>query len=76
MREILEGRYEDAAGTFRAIGSVPDLAEALLRAGHALLASGEREKAAEQIGLALESYRALGATRYARLGEVMFADTA
>jgi class 3 adenylate cyclase/tetratricopeptide (TPR) repeat protein len=76
MREILEDRFEDAATTFETIGCVPDAAEARLRAGHALLASGEREKAAEQLGLALDSYRALGATRHARLGEVMFADTA
>lgn len=44
-REILDGQFTVAADTFDEIGSVPDEAEARLRAGQALLADGRRADA-------------------------------
>ena len=64
-REILDRQFEEAAETFDEIGSVPDEAEARLRAGQVLLAAGHRAEAGEQFERALGFYRAVGATRYA-----------
>jgi len=75
-REILDGQFEEAAETFDEIGSVPDEAEARLRAGQALLAEGRRTEAGEQFERALAFYREVGATRYASRCEQAFADTA
>ena len=75
-REILDGQFEQAAETFDEIGSVPDEAEARLRAGQALLAQGRRAEAGEQFERALAFYQAVGATRYASQCEQAFADTA
>ena len=75
-RKILDGHFEQAATTFDEIGSVPDEAEARLRAGQALLAEGRRAKAGEQFERALAFYREVGATRYASQCEQAFADTA
>jgi class 3 adenylate cyclase/tetratricopeptide (TPR) repeat protein len=76
MREILQERFEDAAATFETIGSVPDEAEARLRAGQALFADGRRSEAAEQFERALVFYRGVGASRYTRLCQEALADTA
>jgi class 3 adenylate cyclase/tetratricopeptide (TPR) repeat protein len=75
-REVLTGDFEQAAETFGVIGSVPDEAEARLRAGQALVAEGRRGEAAEQFERALVFHRAVGATFYARQCEQAFADTA
>ena len=75
-RENLDGQFELAAATFDEIGSVPDEAEARLRAGRALLAEGRRAEAGKQFERALGFYRAVGATRYASRCEEAFADTA
>jgi tetratricopeptide (TPR) repeat protein len=75
-REILDGQFAEAAETFDEIGSVPDEAEARLRAGQVLLAEGRRAEAGEQFERALSFYRAVGATRYASQCEQAFADSA
>jgi tetratricopeptide (TPR) repeat protein len=75
-REILDGQFEAAAATFDEIGSVPDEADARLRAGQALLVEGRRAEAGDQFERALVFYRAVGATRYASQCEQAFADTA
>lgn len=75
-REVVDGRFAEVAETFDEIGSVPDEAEARLRAGRALIAQGGRAEAGEQFERALVFYRAVGATRYTRQCEQAFADTA
>jgi tetratricopeptide (TPR) repeat protein len=75
-REILDGQFEAAAATFDEIGSVPDEAEARLRAGQGLLVEGRRAEAGEQFERALAFYRSVGATRWASRCEQPFADSA
>jgi class 3 adenylate cyclase/tetratricopeptide (TPR) repeat protein len=62
-RAILAGDFAQAADVFFQIGSLPDEARARLKAGE----SGDRA----QLGRALEFYRSVGATHYARQCEAL-----
>ena len=69
----LAGNPAEAARIYAQIGSLPDEAHARLRAAEALAAAGRRQEADEELSLALDFYRAVGATRYVREGEVLLA---
>jgi tetratricopeptide (TPR) repeat protein len=73
---ILDGEFERAAELFVQIGSVPDEARARLRAAETLVADGRRAEADSQLDKALSFYRSVGATRYVRAGEALFAVSA
>ena len=70
---LAEGDPREGARIFAQIGSLPDEAHARLRAAEALAAAGRRQEADEELSLALDFYRAVGATRYVREGEVLLA---
>ena len=67
-RAILAGDFAQAADIFFQIGSLPDEARALMKAGEL----GERV----QLERALEFYRSAGATRYAQQCETLLAASA
>jgi hypothetical protein len=58
------------------MGDLPREAKVRLRAAAALVASGRRAEADEQLGRALAFFRSVGATRYIREGEALFAASA
>ena len=60
------GDYRRAADVYEEIGSPTDEAEARLRAGRTLLASGRRAEAEEQLQKALAFYTSVGAARFVR----------
>jgi class 3 adenylate cyclase/tetratricopeptide (TPR) repeat protein len=68
-----DGDPREAARIFAQIGSLPDEAHARLRAAETLAAAGRRDEADEELALALDFYRAVGATRYVREGEAVLA---
>jgi tetratricopeptide (TPR) repeat protein len=68
-RAALDGAFEEAADLYERIGSFPNEAEARLRAGERLLGEGRIEQAEGQLARALEFYRGVGATAYARATE-------
>jgi len=75
-RAALDGSFEEAADLYERIGSLPNEADARLRAGERLLGEGRIEQAEGQLARALEFYRGVGATRYIRECEVLLAKTA
>ena len=70
---LTTGDPREAARIFAQIGSLPDEAHARLRAAEALAAAGRRQEADEELALALDFYRSVGATRYVREGEALLA---
>jgi hypothetical protein len=72
-RARLRGENLDAAQRFAEIGSLPDEAEARLRAGEALLADGRSTEGTEELERALEFWRSVGAARYVREAEALLA---
>jgi class 3 adenylate cyclase len=73
---VAEGRFEEAAERLNAVGEVPREAELRLRAAAELAAAGRRAEADEQLRKALAFFRSVGATRYIRKGEALFAKSA
>jgi tetratricopeptide (TPR) repeat protein len=70
------GDFVRTADTYATIGSLPDEAQARLRAAEALIEDGRRAEADDQLQQALAFYRSVGATRYMRQGEALFAASA
>ena len=70
---LAEGDPREAAGIFAQIGSLPDEAQARLRAAEVLAAAGRPQEADGELARALDFYRAVGATRYIREGEALLA---
>jgi class 3 adenylate cyclase len=68
--------FASAAEALQAIGSVPDEAEARLFAARSFVAAGRRQEADEQLALALDFYRRVGATRWAAECEALLAASA
>ncbi len=73
-QSYLAGDFVRAADVYAEIGSPTDEAEARLRAGRSLLASGRRAEAEEQLQKALAFYASVGAARYVREAEALLAD--
>lgn len=70
------GDFAGAADEYARIGSLPYEADARLRAARELVHAGRRTEADAQLRPALAFYRRVGATRYLREGEALFAATA
>jgi class 3 adenylate cyclase/tetratricopeptide (TPR) repeat protein len=70
---LTDGDPREAAHIFARIGSLPDEAYARLRAAEVLAATGRRGEADQELGPALDFFRAVGATRYVREGETLLA---
>jgi class 3 adenylate cyclase/tetratricopeptide (TPR) repeat protein len=70
------GDFAHAADTYATMGSLPDEAHARLRAAEALIEDGRRAEADDQLQQSLAFYRSVGATRYIRQGEALFAASA
>jgi hypothetical protein len=73
---IVDGDLEAAAEVFHAIESLPDEADARLRAARKLVAEDNTAAADEQLQRSLAFWRSVGATRYIREGEALLAMTA
>jgi class 3 adenylate cyclase/tetratricopeptide (TPR) repeat protein len=73
---VVDGELERAADMLGEMGDLPSEAKVRLRAAAALVASGRRAEADEQLGRALAFFRSVGATRYVREGEALLAATA
>jgi class 3 adenylate cyclase/tetratricopeptide (TPR) repeat protein len=73
---VLTGEFEQAAPIFESIGAARLAALAHLRAAERLIGEGRRPEADEQLRLALDFYRSVGATRYVRRGEALLAASA
>ncbi len=73
---VLEGLWVDAADAYEGMGALPHAALASLRATEAFVALGRRAEADVQLGRALAFYRTVGASRYIREGEALFAASA
>jgi tetratricopeptide (TPR) repeat protein len=71
---MLAERWEDVADLALEIGVKGLGADARVRAGEALLASGRVDEAREQLGKALAFYRSVRATRLIRETEALLAD--
>jgi tetratricopeptide (TPR) repeat protein len=75
-RAYLAGEFEEAAAIFAGIGAAPKEAFSRLRAAEALVAAGRRAEADTQLQQALGFYSSVGATRYIREAEALFAASA
>jgi len=75
-RALLQHDFLAAADIFYEIGDLPEEAAARLRAGEQLVGEGRRVEADEQRQKSLAFWRSVGATRYIREGEALFAKTA
>jgi tetratricopeptide (TPR) repeat protein len=75
-RLVLGGDFMGAAEVYAAMGSLPDEADARLRAARSLVDAGSRAEADAQLQRALAFYRSVGATRYLRQGEALLAASA
>ena len=75
-RLMVSGDFVAAADIYATIGSLPDEADARLRAARALVEAGRRPEADAQLQRALAFYRSVGATRYLRQGEALLAASA
>jgi class 3 adenylate cyclase len=75
-RAYVGGDFADAAEILQRIGSRPDEAEARVRAAEQLVARGHRPEWDEQLRLAIELYRSMGATRYINECEALLAASA
>ncbi|HUF00881.1 MAG TPA: adenylate/guanylate cyclase domain-containing protein [Gaiellaceae bacterium] len=70
------GEFARAADAYEKIGSLSDEAEARLRAAKNLFEGDDKERGEEQLERALSFYRSVGATRFVREGEALFAGEA
>jgi tetratricopeptide (TPR) repeat protein len=68
---LARGSFQEAAGLYARIGSLPDEADARLRAAAALVAAGRRGEAEAELARALDFYRRVGAEPYARETEAL-----
>jgi class 3 adenylate cyclase/predicted ATPase len=75
-RAFVSGDLEGAAGIYAAIGAVTDEACDRLLLAESLIGQGRRAEADVQLQRALAFYRSVGATRYIRQGEALFAASA
>jgi len=75
-RALLQRDFVTAADVFYDIGVLNEEALARLRAAEQLVAEGRRAEADEQLQRSLAFWRSVGATRYIRKGEALFAKTA
>jgi class 3 adenylate cyclase/tetratricopeptide (TPR) repeat protein len=73
---LVSGRLVDAADTFAEIGARPEEAYSRLRAADALIKSGRRVEADEELQRALDFWRSVGASHYIGEGEALLAKTA
>jgi class 3 adenylate cyclase/tetratricopeptide (TPR) repeat protein len=73
---IVHGDDLEAAGTYAAIGSLPDEAEARLRAAQALTHATRQGEAEAELGPALAFYRSVQATAWLRKAETLVAERA
>jgi hypothetical protein len=67
------GSFREAAGLYARIGSLPDEADARLRAAGALVAAGRRAEAKAELALALAFYGGAGAEARIRDAEALLA---
>jgi class 3 adenylate cyclase/tetratricopeptide (TPR) repeat protein len=70
---LVDGNPTRAADIYDRIGAHADAAVTRLQAADRLISTGRRSEADEQLGLALEFFRAAGAERYVREAEALFA---
>jgi len=75
-RRYAGGDFVPAADLYAKIGSLPDEADARLRAAEQFVKAGRRGEANAQLEQALAFYRSVGATRYIREGEALLATVA
>jgi class 3 adenylate cyclase/tetratricopeptide (TPR) repeat protein len=75
-RAFLAGSFVEAAEIFAEIEALPKEAFSRLRAAQALAEAGRRAEADAQLNMALAFYRSVGATRYIREAEALFAESA
>ena len=68
-----DGSFREAAGLYAQIGSLPDEADARLRAAGALVAAGRRAEAEAELALALAFYGGAGAEARIRDAEALLA---
>jgi class 3 adenylate cyclase/tetratricopeptide (TPR) repeat protein len=68
---VAEGKLQQAAELYGAIGSSPDAAMARLRAARVLAEAGMRRQAEVELDRALAAFRPLGASYYVREGEAL-----
>jgi tetratricopeptide (TPR) repeat protein len=73
---VVHGRDLEAAGTYAVIGSLPDEAEARLRAAEALTHATRQEEAEAELGRALDFYSSVQATAWLRKAETLVAERA
>jgi class 3 adenylate cyclase/tetratricopeptide (TPR) repeat protein len=73
---LASGRFQEAARLYARIGSLPDEADARLRAAGALLAKRRRGEAETELDRALDFYRRVGAEAYVREAEALLAPSA
>jgi class 3 adenylate cyclase len=73
---VVHGNDLEAAGTYAAIGSFPDEAEARLRAAEALTQGKRQTEAEAELAPALEFYRSVQATAWLRRAENLIAEHA
>jgi len=73
---VVDGELGRAADMLGEMGDLPGEAKVRLHAAAALVASGRRAEADEQLGRALAFFRSVGATRYIREGEALLAASA
>jgi class 3 adenylate cyclase/tetratricopeptide (TPR) repeat protein len=75
-RAVVDGDFVSAADILGGLAAFPDEAFYRLRAAQQFVAAGRRSEADEQLDRALAFYRRVGATRYVREGEALFAASA
>ena len=76
VRAYASGDFVAAADRLHQIGSLPDEAEARLRAAEQFAASGNRGESHHQLGLAIAFFRSVRATRFESECESLLAATA
>jgi len=69
----LDGDFERAAGIFADLGSLPDEADARLRAAEKLVDAGRRAEGEVELHKALDFYRSVGATFSIERAETLLA---
>ena len=74
-RAYAAGDLTNAADLLDRIGSLPDAAEARLRAAEQLAFEGRGEESRREVDKAFAFYRSVRATRYEREGELVLSDS-
>jgi class 3 adenylate cyclase/tetratricopeptide (TPR) repeat protein len=75
-RAFASGDFDGAAGIYAAMGAVTDEARDRLLLAESLIGQGRRAEADIELQRALAFYRSVGATRFIRAGEALFAASA